>query len=120
MIRLVGSHYGLGNNHYGECPKCDGRLFTIPYYTNADKQVTAKKFYDDEKEFLVLLCDRCGQFMVFEGFTGDCASFPRSKCEICGIYYCNRGGITVDIDVDDKRVELRYCNDHIPEWYKNR
>jgi len=74
----------------------------------------------DEMEFLVLICDRCGQIMAFEGCRGECASFPRSKCEVCGKYYCHHCGITLDIEVEGKQVKLRYCNDHIPEWYKNR
>ena len=108
------------HKHYWLCHKCEGKLFTIPYHTNAPNGVTQKKSNQDEMEFLVLICDRCGQIMAFEGCTGDCASSRKSKCEICGKYYCNHCGITADIDVDEKRVELRYCNYHIPEWYKNR
>lgn len=108
------------HKHCGFSPKCEGKLFTIPYHTNLDKRVSFKKFFEGEMEFLVLICDRCGEFMAFEGCTGECASFPRSKCEICGKNYCNHCGISADIDVDEKPVEFRYCNDHVPEWYKNR
>jgi hypothetical protein len=94
--------------------------FTIPYQVEGDKRDITTKLSDNEKEFLVLVCDRCGQFIAFEGCKGECSSLPRSKCEICGKYYCIHCGITVDIEVYEKHVELRYCNDHIPEWYKNR
>ena len=102
------------------CPKCEGKLFTIPYPTNTPQSVSVNKSDDDEMEFLVLICDRCGQIITFEGCSGECASLPRSRCEVCGKYYCSHCGITVDIEVDEKHVKLRYCNDHIPEWYKNR
>jgi hypothetical protein len=102
------------------CPKCERKFFTIPYKTKAPIGVSLKKFTEDEKEFLVLICDRCGQFMAFEGCVGECASLLKSKCEICGKYYCHLCGIVDDIDIDERHVELRYCNDHIPEWYKNR
>ena len=102
------------------CPKCESKLFTIPYYTNQAQAVAQTKSNEDEMEFLVLLCDRCGQVMAFDGCSGECASNRKSRCEICGKYYCSRCGISADIDIDEKHVELRYCNDHIPEWYKNR
>jgi hypothetical protein len=108
------------NKHYWLCPKCEGKLFTIPYPTGEPQAAASKQSVKDEHEFLVLICDRCGKFLAFEGCTGDCASFPRSKCEVCGKYYCNHCGIRDDIQVEDQLVELRYCNDHIPEWYKNR
>ena len=108
------------HNHYWLCPKCEGKLFTIPYQTNLPKKVSPKKSFEDEMEFLVLTCDRCVQIMAFEGCSGECASSRDSRCEVCSKYYCNHCGITEDIEVDEKHVELRYCNDHIPEWYKNR
>ena len=108
------------NKHDWLCPKCEGKLFTIPYQTDAPAGDASKKSSKDEYEFLVLICDRCGKFLAFEGCTGDCATFPRSKCEVCGRFYCTHCGIREDIQVEDRLVELRYCNDHIPEWYKNR
>jgi hypothetical protein len=101
------------------CPKCDRTFFTIPVNSKA-KGATSKKSGEDEREFLVLICDRCGQFIAFEGCAGGCSSFSKSKCEVCGKYYCSRCGITEDIDIGEKHLELRYCYDHIPEWYKNR
>jgi predicted nucleic-acid-binding Zn-ribbon protein len=108
------------HKHNWLCPKCEGKNFTIPYHTYQAKGAASKKFFEDELEFHVLICDRCAQFMVFEGCTAECASFPKSKCEICGKNYCTHCGITADFDFEGKHVELRYCNDHIPEWYKNR
>ena len=107
-------------DHDWLCPKCDGKVFTIPYPTKSLQAVISQNTTSDEKVYQVLFCDRCGQIMAFEGCTGECASALKSECEICGKYYCHNCGITVDIDVDGKPVELRYCNDHIPEWYKNR
>jgi hypothetical protein len=108
------------HKHYWLCPKCEGNLFMIPSPINAANGVSPKKISEDEMEFLILICDRCGKFIAFEGCTGECATFPKSRCEICGKYYCNHCGITSDIDDGETHVELRYCNDHIPEWYKNR
>ncbi len=102
------------------CPKCEGKPFAIPYHTGLNRVTVSEKISEDEREFLVLICDCCGQIMAFEGCSGNCASFPKSKCEICGKFYCVHCGITSDIDIDEKRVELRYCYDHVPEWYKNR
>ncbi len=102
------------------CPNCEGKPFMIPYHTRFTQVAALKKTTEDEMEFLVLICDCCGHFMAFEGCSGNCASFPKSKCEICGKYYCNHCGITSDIDIDEKHVELRYCYDHVPDWYKNR
>jgi hypothetical protein len=107
------------HKQFRECPKCEGKLFTIPYQTDTSTP-TPKKSLEDEMEFLVLLCDRCGQIMAFEGCTGECASSRKSKCEVCGKFYCNHCGITEELDIEEKHVELRYCNDHVPEWYKNR
>jgi hypothetical protein len=102
------------------CPKCERTFFTIPVNSKITKGATSKKSNEDEREFLVLICDRCGQFIAFEGCIGECSSFPKPKCEVCGKYYCGHCGIVEDIDMDDKHLELRYCYDHIPEWYKNR
>jgi hypothetical protein len=113
--KLTRSH-----KHNRLCPKCEGKLFMIPYHFTGPKGVVSKKIFEDEMEYHVLICDRCGQLMVFEGCTGACASFPKSKCEICGKYYCSQCGIIADIDVDDKHIELRFCNDHVPDWYQNR
>ena len=108
------------HNHSWLCPKCEGNEFTIPFHVNASKGGALKAISDAEREFRVLVCDRCGQFIAFDGCKGECASTPLSKCEVCGKYYCIHCGINEDIEVNEKQVELRYCNDHIPEWYKNR
>lgn len=102
------------------CPRCAGKPFLIPSPADLTPAAAPQSAVRDEREFLVLTCDRCGQFMAFEGCSGNCAASPRSKCEICGKYYCPHCGITADIDLEERRVELRYCNDHVPEWYKNR
>ena len=102
------------------CPKCAGKEFTLPYRSDRQTQVTPKKSREDEKEFLVLICDRCGELVAFEGCMGDCAGYPKSRCEVCGRYYCVHCGISLDIETEEGLVELRYCNDHIPEWYQNR
>jgi hypothetical protein len=107
------------HNSHWICPMCEGKALTIPYGALA-KKAFIKKYMADEKEFLVLICDRCGQLVAFEGCTGICASEPKSKCEVCGKYYCKHCGITVDFETDGGVTEMRYCNDHIPEWYKNR
>ncbi len=108
------------HRHDWLCPKCERQFFTIPYKTQKAAGAPSQDSLEDEKEFRVLICDRCGQFIAFEGCTGECATSRKPKCEICGRYYCQRCGIMDDMDVDGKKVELRYCNDHIPEWYKNR
>ena len=107
-------------NRYWLCPKCGGKVFTIPYSPEKSRDLASQKSTPDEKEYQVLICDRCGEIIAFDGCTGDCESALKSRCEICGKYYCSHCGITADLTVDGKLVELRYCNDHIPEWYKNR
>ena len=110
----------LHHKQYRLCPRCEGKLFTIPFVTDPTKGIDLKKFAQDIMEFQVLTCDRCGQFLAFEGCTGECASVPRSKCEVCGKFYCSHCGISIDTGPDQKHVALHYCNDHVPEWYKNR
>ena len=112
----------LSKTHHHDwlCPRCEGSLFMIPSPINSLKGVSTKKKSADEMEFLILICDRCGKFIAFEGCSGDCATYPKSRCEICGRYYCTHCGITSNIDGGETHIELRYCNDHIPEWYRNR
>src|SRR5512133_1794226 len=89
------------HNNYWLCPKCEGKPLMIPYHDRLTQVAAPKKTSEDEMEFLVLICDCCGQFIAFEGCSGNCASFPRSKCEICGKYYCHHCGITSDIDIEE-------------------
>ncbi len=102
------------------CPKCDGKPYTISYHSDTLKGITSNKSLEDEMEYLVLICDCCGDYIAFDGCTGECSRTHKTNCEICGKYYCKRCGMSADIDVDEKHIELRYCCDHIPEWYKNR
>ncbi len=105
-------------NHW-VCPKCDGKQYSIPYGAVA-RRPFFKLHPQDEKDFIVLICDRCGNLIAFEGCQGACASESKSKCEVCGKYYCKHCGISVDFETDGGVTEMRYCNDHIPEWYRNR
>ncbi len=109
-----------GHKKVWTCPKCEGKQFAIPYQSSAPPKAAANILPVDEQEVLVLICDRCGQFIAFEGCTGDCSLSPRSKCEVCGKYYCDHCGIHEEFETEEGIVLLRYCNDHIPEWYKNR
>ena len=108
------------HRHYSLCPRCEGKLFAIPFHTTLPSDATYTKYYTGEREFNVLTCDRCGQFLAFEGCTGDCATSPKSKCEVCGKYYCGHCGITAEIGEHSEHIELHFCNDHIPDWYRNR
>jgi hypothetical protein len=109
------------HRHDWLCPKCEGHLSAVPSHTPTFQNgPSEKKSIEIEMEFQVLMCDRCGQIMAFVSCTGECATYPKSICEVCGKYYCRHCGITLDFDVEGRHVELRYCNDHIPEWYKNR
>lgn len=108
------------NRNHWICPKCEGKELRISYHSCLTPKPTSKKPLEEEKEYLVLICDRCGDLIAFEGCTGECDENPKSKCEVCGKYFCCHCGITHDFNADNGVVELHYCQDHVPEWYQNR
>lgn len=110
---------GRKNAHW-KCPKCEGKPYTIPYRYGVSKEGTLIKFLDDVADFRVLVCDRCGECIAFDGCSGECSHCPECKCETCGKYYCCHCGVTIKIHAEDGIIELHYCNDDVPEWYLNR
>ena len=119
IIKTVDIQDNQTHKNYWLCPMCKGKTFAISYHPNHLIQ-NPRKNTSDENTFRVLICDRCGQIIAFDGCKGTCACTPRSKCESCGKYYCRHCGVTDDFEIDGVVAELRYCNEHIPEWYKNR
>ena len=103
------AHSAFGHKHNLACPKCEGKL-----HSDSGEEP------EDELALLVLCCDRCNRQIAFDGCSGECAEMARPQCEECGKYYCTHCGIVEDFEEYGKLVTLRFCNDHIPEWYRNR